>query len=615
MLDKKQLFVVLALTSASALGAACGDDTGAGPTPVTDAGDAGDAAAPEAGPASLCVDGKPAVAYPPAPHAVDIARTLPPLELVGEGGATVKLADYFEPCAPKAKVLVVRAMAAWCGPCLWNADNTKSVLDRTSVASQLRVLDLLVADEDNLPPDAAALTRYKARVGADVAVALDPAFTFRPAQTSALPLPVYYFVDVRTMQVLSSISDPAPETLASRLLVELALLDGLPRPPLPRVAVDDGFSENQWGLLRAMTLPGAPPPDPTNEYADDPGAAALGKQLFFDTALSPNAVACSTCHDPAKELGDGVAQSLGVAKVDRNSPNIALSSHARWQFWDGRAENLWTQALGPPEDSKEIGSTRLYIAHQIAQRYQAAYDAVFTKYPLPDLSDAARFPATGKPGDAAWQGMTAADQDAVTRIYVNMGKAIAAFERTFRVKPNALDRYIAGDRAALAPAAKEGLASFFKSGCHQCHWGPRLTNDAFHVLRFPTGKQDGTADRGRADGVAKLLGAELHLGTKWSDAQKPVRPFVELSPPPPSMVGAFKTPTLRGLPKSGPYGHGGRFTTLAEVAKHYGDRGLEPNDPRAAGTVEPWVPNFDTSEQARLPAFLDVLTGEPEPIN
>lgn len=606
--------LVAALVAGLAAASACSTpDTQVGPSPAAEGGDAGgDALGPDAGTSSFCKDGKPTVAYPPAPSAPAPNATIPPLELDGVSGK-VKLADLFDPCAPQAKLILVRAMGAWCGPCLWDADNTKSVLDRSGVASRVAVVDLLVSDEDNLPPTSAALARYKARVPAEVIVAADPKFTFRTAESAPFPLPMHYFIDARTMMLLGAISDPDPQTLINRMALELALLDGQPRPKIVPPTLRDGFSESQWGLLEGMKLPTAPPPDPTNEYADVAAAAALGKQLFSDAALSPNNVSCATCHDPLKELGDGLPVSIGVAKVDRNSPNIALSAHSRWQFWDGRAENLWTQALGPPEDAKEIGSTRLYIAHQIEQRYKAAYDAVFAKYPLPDLSDTNRFPANGKPGDATWQGMTAADQDAVTRIYVNVGKAIAAFERTFRVKPNALDRYIAGDLAALTPEAKDGLASFFKSGCHQCHFGPRLTNDAFHVIRFPTGKQDGTADRGREGGVAKLLGAEFHLGTKWSDANKPLRPFGELSPAPPTMVGAFKTPTLRGLNRSGPYGHGGTFATLLEVSKHYGEAGLPPGDPKAAGDIEPWVAKFDTVEQGRLPKFLEVLTGEPEP--
>src|SRR6185503_10236923 len=107
---------------------------------------------------------------------------------------------------------------------------------------------------------------------------------------------------------------------------------------------------------------------------------------------------------------------------NRNSPAIALSAHSRWQFWDGRADTLWMQALGPFEDAKEFGGSRLFVAQQIVKRYSTQYDEVFgTKYPLPDLTT---FPQDGKPGDAAYDALSPAEQDDVTRVFVNVGKAI-----------------------------------------------------------------------------------------------------------------------------------------------------------------------------------------------
>jgi cytochrome c peroxidase len=414
------------------------------------------------------------------------------------------------------------------------------------------------------------------------------------------------------MTVRTTDTNPNPTELRGKLLVELALLDHQPRPRVDVAPTLDGLlTENEVDLLRAMKAPGAPPPDPTNAYGDLPAAAALGKRLFSDAGLSPSGkVACATCHDASKGLSDGLPQSVGVARTSRNAPSVALAAHSRWQFWDGRADTLWAQALGPLESAKEHGSSRLFVAHRIAEAYAAEYAAVFPAHPLPDLSDGARFPPAGAPGDAAWKGMAGADQNAVTRVFVDVGKAIAAFERTLRVMPNALDRYAGGDVGALSAAEKQGLYVFFKTGCPQCHYGPRLTDDAFHALRFPTGAADGAPDRGRADGAPKLLSAEFTAASPWSDAPAAARSFLGLDGPPPSMVGAFKTPTLRGLPTSGPYGHGGTFATLDEVTKHYGERGLPDGDPRAVGVTEAWVPRFDVHAQHDLVAFLRVLTAD-----
>ncbi len=594
----------------SALAPACGSDTQSAPPALeADAGPDGARVGTE-----LCVDGKPSAPYPPGPHAVTIGGTLPNLTFSAENGE-VKLGDYFEPCADKSRLLVIRTSAIWCGPCRWHASHTNALVHEAALADRIQLLDLLVADEDNRPATTAALARWRAMVEAPEKLAIDPTSTFRNVTATNEPLPTYVVVDTRTMEVRTADTNPDPESLQAKLLVELALLDKKPRPTeLPAPKTTDGFTDYERDLLRAITTPAAPPPDPTNEVADNAAAAALGQKLFSDVLLSPTAtVSCATCHDPGREFSDGVSQAVGVVKGDRNSPSITLAAHARWQFWDGRADTLWAQALGPFENEKEFASSRLLIAHQIATRYAAEYAGVFTKYPLPDLSDAQRFPPAGKPGDAAWQGMTASDQEAVTRIYVNVGKAIAAFERTLRVKPNALDRYAAGDLTALDAPQKKGLTVFIKTGCLQCHWGPRLTDDAFHVIRFPTGRQDGLPDRGRADGITSLLSAEFDAAKKWSDDPSAAKSFLGLAPAPPSMVGAFRTPTLRGLPKSGPYGHGGTFATLAEVSKHYGERGLKHDDVRSIGATESWVPLFDAHAQHELVPFLEVLTGEPAP--
>lgn len=587
---------------------ACGADEEA-PEDAPAGADAGVDAPPPS--TELCVDGKATAAYPPAPYAIGIAKTPPNVAFDGETGP-VKLADFFEPCAARSRLLVVRTSALWCGTCAWHAAHTGALVRDPAIAERVVLLDLLVADEDNMPATVPSLARLRARLEAPGALAIDPSFTFRGASATLSPLPTYVIVDTRTMRVRTTDTNPSPEALQAKLIVELALLDGAPPPAqLPAAKTTDGLTDYELDLVRDMKAPGAPPPDPTNEYADVPAAAALGKKLFSDVALSPSGrISCATCHDAAKGLSDGLPQAEGVATGDRNTPGIALASHSRWQFWDGRADTLWMQALGPFENPNEYASSRLFVAHQIADRYAAEYAAVFAKYPLPDLSDAARFPAAGKPGDPSWQAMTAADRDDVTRIYVDVSKAIASFERTLRVKPNALDRYAAGDAAALDAAQKKGLAAFLHAGCVQCHSGPRLTDDAFHVIRFPTGVHGGAADRGRADGAATLLASPFTAGKQWSDAPATARSFLGLDAPPPSMLGAFKTPTLRALPRSAPYGHGGTFATLAEVTKHYGERGLKHDDTRSIGATEGWVPLFEADVQRDLVPFLEILTGE-----
>ena len=610
----RTLLLAIAVAAGTAGAAACdGADDGATLTmpAVPEAGapvvkvDAGTGA-------PLCVDGKP-VDWPPGPYEISITSVLPPdLAFDGPNGA-VKLKDYFEPCASRSRLLIIRSAAAWCGPCAWHATHTNATLGDTRFANRLELLDLLIADEDNMPPDAAAAARWGKRIDAPAGllpkIALDAKYTFSAVLPAKNVLPEYVLVDTRTMKVRTVISNPDPQTLGGYVAVELAALDGLPRVDLPEPNLHDNLlSDDEFDLLQDMKVPAAPPADPTNEYADVPAAAALGKTLFSDVLLSPSGtVSCSTCHDPAKSLADGLPQAQGVTVGDRNSPAIALAPHARWQFWDGRADTLWMQALGPFENAKEFDSSRLYVVQQIASRYASDYAAVFgPKYALPDLTGV---PASGKPGDAAYDALPQAKRDEITRVYVNVGKAIAAFERTFRVQSNDLDRYIGGDLTAIVGTQRTALQQFFKAGCIQCHWGPRFTDDAFHVLRFPTGRQDGMADQGRAAVLLGLAGSEFVASTKWSDAPSAAKPLA-FTTVPASMVGAFKTPTLRGVSRTGPFGHGGKFTSLLDVAKHYGQRAQMVTPDKAAGTVEEWVPTFDANVQNALPQLLDVLTGD-----
>ena len=193
----------------------------------------------------------------------------------------------------------------------------------------------------------------------------------------------------------------------------------------------------------------------------------------------------------------------------------------------------------------------------------------------------------------------------MTRAFVAVGKAVAAYERTLRPTDLALDRYARGDKSAFTETQKAAMHRFFVGGCAQCHFGPRFTDDAFHVVRFPTGRLDGAADPGRSEGLKLYSAAEFGAATPWSDLVT-TRPETLAFVGDPALVGQFKTPSLRGVALTAPYGHGGSEPDLRATMTLYGDGGLGP-DPRAVGETEPWVAKFDTHAQEELATFLDLF--------
>ncbi|MBL8608566.1 MAG: cytochrome-c peroxidase [Myxococcales bacterium] len=601
MTSRFALAALAAAALASALAGGCADDGAPRAAAVEPARPA---------PAAAC-EGGAAPAAPPKAVGFAVGDRAPSFEWDGEDEAgrraRISLARYEEPCAARPRLLVVRVHGgAWCGTCRWHAEHT-SDLFALPEGDRLRVLDVVVSDRDGSPARAEDLAAFRGLVDpgarARVAFAVDPAMELaRVAPASGVPVPLYVFVDTRTLSLRGYLSNPNPDELADRVGAIVAELDRRPAPARREPALVDGlFHADEWDMIRGATGLGAPPPDPTNDVADSAAAAALGKALFFDAGLSPGgAVACATCHDPAKQLSDGAKVARGAGLGSRRTPRIALAAHARWQGWDGRADTLWSQALLPLEHPDEMGGSRLFVVRRVAERWAREHAAAFPGRPLPDVS---RLPAEGKPGDAAFEALPPATKEAVTRAFVDVGKAIAAYERTFRVAENRFDRYARGDAGALTPLEKQGLLTFMHVGCMQCHWGPRLTDDAFHVTRMASG-HPGAADRGRELGAAILGASELTRAGRFSDAPSPllVRP---------GAPGAFKTPALRGVAGGGPFGHGGESDSLSSVTELYGRGGLPDGDPRTIGALEPWLLRFDEAAQWGMPPFLATLTAEP----
>ena len=272
---------------------------------------------------------------------------------------------------------------------------------------------------------------------------------------------------------------------------------------------------------------GPRPADPSNSHEQRTDAAALGRALFNDTRLSRNGqVACASCHSADKQFQDGRQFGQGIATGKRRTMPVMGAAHAPFLFWDGRKDSAWSQALGPMEDPAEHGGNRVRFVKLVQARYKEQYQAVFG--PMPALG---KLPDDASPGGteaerAAWAAMPESSRDAVNRVFANMGKAIAAFERNISYGESRFDKYaeatVSGDgrgQEVLSQQEVRGLRLFLTKGqCVTCHNGPMLTDHAFHNTGVPPIDR-AHPDRGRAEGLKKLLQDEFNCLGRYSDAK------------------------------------------------------------------------------------------------
>lgn len=369
------------------------------------------------------------------------------------------------------------------------------------------------------------------------------------------------------------------------------------------------------------------PADPTNAFADDPAAARLGQALFFDPILSRSGTfSCATCHDPRVGFGDRRPLSEAAGTTGRHSPSLWNVGYQRWFFWDGRCDSLWCQAAQPIEAPHEMDGDRVAVVRALSADpvYGPALAALAG--PLPDLSDAARFPAHARPLPAtpehpdhlAWLAMAPADQDAVTAVFVVVAKAIAAYERRLVSGSNRVDAYVAaraaGDESGgghLSAEEEAGLVRFVgEGGCIDCHAGPLYTHREFQAIGLGARPWLPADDHGRYDGIPLLQADPLNAASRWSDdpsgeAAARIGRLLRTG----EQDGQFRVPGLRNVADSPPYMHGGHFATLTEVVEHYNRLEEEP----AGGHIEPFMEplGWDADAVAEVVAFLEALSAPP----
>ena len=343
-------------------------------------------------------------------------------------------------------------------------------------------------------------------------------------------------------------------------------------------AADHGWSDTERGLIASLSLTalGPMPPDPSNRVADDPRAVALGGAIFSDTRFSANGtVSCASCHLPDRQFQDDLPLGRGVGTTGRRTMPIAGMAYSPFLFWDGRKDSLWSQALGPMESPVEHGGDRTQYAHLVADAYRAPYEALFGAVPDLDHLPRRAGPVADPEAAGAWEAMAEQDRLAVSQVFANIGKSIAAFERTIQPPSTRFDAYasalstgVAND--ILTEDEIAGLRLFVGKGeCVNCHNGPLLSDNHFHNTGV-------AAALGAAQDVGREAGALLVrddpfncLGAFSDAAPEACAELRFMTVGGDDAIGAFKTPSLRGAATRPPYMHSGQISKLGAVLRHY----------------------------------------------
>ena len=289
-----------------------------------------------------------------------------------------------------------------------------------------------------------------------------------------------------------------------------------------------------------------------------PAKVALGQKLFFEPRLSGNgAVACATCHDPARAFTDGRPVSVGIhGRVgQRNAPTILNALYNKHQFWDGRVDTLEQQAALPITNPFEMGSASVGDAvSRIAddKDYQTQFMHAFGR-------------AVNEP---------------------DLLSAIAAYERTLASFNSPFDHFIAGEANAISDSAKRGWELFnTKARCNLCHALTDNQRDVtlfmdndFHnigvgILRHHVAPLARQAERELAQGNLSAV----DTAAITSDLSVLGRFLVTKEQ---SDIASFKTPGLRNVLVTGPYFHDGSMETLWDVMDHYN---------KGDGIMNPWL--------------------------
>ncbi|TLU64227.1 c-type cytochrome [Thalassotalea litorea] len=288
-----------------------------------------------------------------------------------------------------------------------------------------------------------------------------------------------------------------------------------------------------------------------------PAQIDLGRFLFFDPLLSKDgSLSCASCHQPDKGFSDDLDRSVGITgeKVTRSAPTLWNVAFLDKFFWDGRADTLEEQAVGPLFDPKEMGNNPQQLLASL--RENSVYPGMFKQ----------AFPQS--------------HQIEIAQI----ATALTAFQTSLISLNSRYDQYAHGFHDALNENEIKGLNIFrsFVARCAECHQPPLFTNSQIAVIGTP-----------EPEGLPFDPGAQVPFNDK-------------------RMRGGFKVPTLRNIAKTAPYMHSGGMGSLKEAAEFYtkGRGHAIPEREELLIHWHIWEPNLTDEELDRIVDFLHTLSDE-----
>ncbi|MEL6582717.1 MAG: cytochrome c peroxidase [Pseudomonadota bacterium] len=380
----------------------------------------------------------------------------------------------------------------------------------------------------------------------------------------------------------------------------------------------------------ALANPYPQPLGPKGFHPFDERQAELGRLLFYDKILSGNRnISCGTCHHHDHASADGLPLGIGegghgvgpervaapgdnaiVKRVPRNSPAMFNLGHTSIKalFHDGRVSvsDLFGNEFNTPAEEwlprgldNVLAAQALFpmtaqaeMAGQPRENEVAGASNDRINYVWPILADRVR----GVEGYRS--GFVEAFEEVETPgdiTIVHIADALSAFiNAEWRSFDSPFDAYLEGDESALTAAQHRGKDLFFgQAGCAECHSGPLFSDQSFHALALP---HYGPGRTRRFDPYARDVGRMAET----DDLEDAYR---------------FRTPMLRNVELTGPYGHNGAYATLEGIIRHH----LDPQNSFDTWTPErvdlpeaPWlnaidfVALSDSRERARIRAAVDI---------